>query len=59
MLPGAAPAAFSDIRLQIVASTAAPPDGDGWPHEIKYDGHRLVAIIDGRGRLSLVSRNGY
>jgi bifunctional non-homologous end joining protein LigD len=46
------------VRLQIVTSSPAPPDGDGWLHEIKHDGHRLIAIID-RGRLSLISRNGY
>jgi len=33
--------------------------GERWLHEIKYDGHRLIAMIDGGGRLSLVSRNGY
>jgi bifunctional non-homologous end joining protein LigD len=37
----------------------APPDGESWLHEIKHDGHRLIAIVDGGGRLSLVSRNGY
>ena len=34
--------------------------GDGWLHEIKHDGHRLVvAILPGDGRLMLLSRNGY
>jgi bifunctional non-homologous end joining protein LigD len=31
---------------------------DGWLHEIKHDGHRLVAIIADAG-LRLVSRNGH
>ena len=35
------------------------PDGDGWLHEIKHDGHRLVAIVAGGGQLKLISRNGY
>ena len=39
--------------------TLVLPDGEGWLHEIKHDGHRLIAIVDGGGRLSLVSRNGY
>jgi hypothetical protein len=26
-----------DIRLQIVSSCAAPPDGRGWLHEPKHD----------------------
>jgi hypothetical protein len=28
-------------------------------HEIKHDGHRQVAILDGRGGLRLISRNGF
>jgi bifunctional non-homologous end joining protein LigD len=47
------------VRLQIVTSAAEPPAGDGWLHEIKHDGHRLVAIVDGRGGLRLISRNGH
>src|SRR5205823_7371864 len=47
------------IRLQIVSPTAAPPDGDGWLHEIKHDGHRLMAIVPGRDQLKLISRNGF
>jgi len=40
-LPAAAvPASVpADIRLQIVSACAAPPDGKGWLHEIKHDGH--------------------
>ena len=57
---GASPARQpTSVRLQIVAPSPAPPDGEDWLHEIKHDGHRLLAIIDGGGRLSLVSRNGY
>src|SRR4051794_29571985 len=42
------------------SSRPAPrsPDGDDWLHEIKHDGHRLVAIIT-PDRLTLLSRNGY
>src|SRR5207248_2587743 len=61
-LPSAAVPATSfpaDIRLQIVSPCAGPPDGDGWLHEVKHDGHRLLAIIPGRGQLKLLSRNGY
>ena len=42
----------------IVSPCAEPPDGEGWPHEIKHDGHCLLAIIAG-GELRLISRNGY
>jgi len=47
-----------DVRLQIVTACKRPP-GDGWLHEIKHDGHRLVAIIPSDGQLMLRSRNGY
>ena len=49
-LPGA-------VRLQIVSHCAEPPVRGGWLHEVKHDGHRLVAIVSGE-RLKLVSRNG-
>jgi bifunctional non-homologous end joining protein LigD len=56
---GAVPAdLFQRVPLQIVSPCAAPPDGDGWLHEIKHDGHRLLAIVaDGEPRL--LSRNGH
>ena len=57
---GASPARQpNSVRLQIVEPSPAPPDGEGWLYEIKHDGHRLIAIVDAGGRLSLVSRNGY
>ena len=57
---GASPARRpTSVRLQIVTPSPAPPEGEGWLHEIKHDGHRLVAIIDDSGRLRLISRNGY
>src|SRR5262245_4435285 len=34
-----------------------PPDGDGWLHEIKHDGYRIVARIE-EGEVRLISRNG-
>jgi ATP-dependent DNA ligase len=58
--PGAVPAGVPrDIRLQVVTPSKRPPSGQGWLHEIKHDGHRLVAIIPGDGQLTLLSRNGY
>jgi bifunctional non-homologous end joining protein LigD len=47
-----------DIKLQIVSPAAEPPKGEGWLHEIKHDGHRLVAIVAG-GTVRLLSRNGH
>ena len=53
----AAPAGLPhDVRLQIVAPSAEPPGGAGWLHEIKHDGHRLLAIVSG-DELKLISRN--
>jgi hypothetical protein len=54
--PAAIPADLpGEVRLQIVSSCAEPPVRGGWLHEVKHDGHRLVAIAAGE-RLKLVSR---
>ena len=34
-----------------------PPAGDSWVHEIKFDGYRLIAAIDGK-RIRLLTRSG-
>ncbi len=34
-----------------------PPEGDGWLHEIKFDGYRLMAPIEG-GCVRLMTRSG-
>jgi ATP-dependent DNA ligase len=31
--------------FQIVSTCPEIPDGDAWLHEIKHDGHRLLAIV--------------
>ena len=46
------------VPLDIVSPSAEPPDGDGWLHEVKHDGHRLLAIVAGDD-LKLISRNGH
>jgi bifunctional non-homologous end joining protein LigD len=56
----AAPSALpATIRLAVASSSARPPEGDGWLHEVKYDGYRIAAAVDGRGGLRLITRNGY
>jgi hypothetical protein len=35
----------------------AAPEGDQWLHEIKYDGYRMHARLDG-GRVKLLTRSG-
>ena len=58
--PGAVRASVpADVRLQVVTPCKRPPSGDDWLHEIKHEGHRLVAILPGDGQLMLLSRNGY
>ena len=44
-------------RPQLAQPIAAPPQGDGWVHEVKYDGYRIGAAIE-RGRAKLWSRRG-
>ena len=42
---------------QLATLVKAPPDGDGWLHEIKYDGYRMGCAISPDG-VRLTSRNG-
>lgn len=46
-----------DYAPQLATLVKAPPSGDGWLHEIKYDGYRIGCRIRG-GRVALISRNG-
>ena len=45
------------IAPQLVRPTPTPPAGDCWVHEIKHDGHRVVAYLE-RGRVRLKTRAG-
>src|SRR5688572_14295376 len=44
-------------RPQLARLVKAAPEGDGWLHEMKYDGYRIGCRIDGT-RVRLISRNG-
>jgi hypothetical protein len=43
---------------QLCSIRIAPPQGDGWLSEVKFDGYRMIATVD-RGRARLLTRNGH
>jgi DNA ligase D-like protein (predicted ligase) len=45
------------VAPQLTQLVDAAPDGDGWLHEIKYDGYRMHARLD-RGAVKLLTRTG-
>jgi bifunctional non-homologous end joining protein LigD len=56
--PGAKKRAMPErLAPQLASLAEAPPDGDEWLHEIKYDGYRLLARLD-HGKLWLITRGG-
>jgi bifunctional non-homologous end joining protein LigD len=42
--PGGSPPTF--IAPQLATLVSAPPNDDGWMHEIKFDGYRLLAVVE-------------
>jgi bifunctional non-homologous end joining protein LigD len=51
------PAPLPKIVPQLCSSAPEPPSGQGWIHEIKHDGHRIIATVE-HGRARLLSRPG-
>ncbi len=47
----------TDLAPMLCTAGPLPGDDDGWAYEFKWDGERVVAVIDG-GRIRLTSRNG-
>ena len=45
------------VAPQLTQLVDAAPDGDGWLHELKYDGYRMMARFD-RGSVKLLTRTG-
>lgn len=58
-----APARLGDASLpdrvapELATLVDAVPRGEGWLHEVKFDGYRLIARLDG-GECTLWTRNG-
>ena len=50
-------AALPDYEPQLATLVDAPPEGDAWLHEVKFDGYRIGCRI-GRGEVTLISRKG-
>jgi bifunctional non-homologous end joining protein LigD len=46
-----------NFELQLATLSNKAPEGDEWLHEIKYDGYRLLAHIEG-GKVKLITRGG-
>ena len=59
MPEGAIKAALPDMLKPQLATLvdAAPADSDNWLYEIKFDGYRMLARIDGKN-VRLITRNG-
>ena len=45
------------IPPQLCKSSASPPRGDGWGHEIKFDGYRMQLHVQA-GKAALLTRKG-
>ncbi len=44
-------------RPQLATLVDAAPDGEAWLHEIKYDGYRILAVLEA-GAVRLITRSG-
>ena len=57
-IPGARKARMpAMIAPQLATLAKSPPHGEGWVHEIKYDGYRMVCRV-AAGAVQMISRNG-
>src|SRR5262249_53894453 len=48
---------LTDVEPELATLVTAAPDGDGWVHELKFDGYRLLVRVEG-GSVKLLTRSG-
>jgi len=48
---------FNKVSVQLAKLTNKIPESDNWLYELKYDGYRIVAFIEGNSA-RLITRNG-
>ncbi len=48
---------FASAEVQLAKLVKTPPAGDDWLYEMKYDGYRILAFVEGN-RARLLTRNG-
>jgi bifunctional non-homologous end joining protein LigD len=48
---------FDQAGVQLARLVSTVPEGDDWLYELKYDGYRILAFIEGNSA-SLITRNG-
>ncbi len=59
-VPGATKAPLPDhIGPQLATLATGVPAKGRWLFEIKFDGYRVMARIDGKGRVALITRGGH
>lgn len=48
---------FSSVNVQLAKLAGEVPNGDDWLYEMKFDGYRIVAFVEGNN-VRLMTRNG-
>ncbi|MGL5513495.1 MAG: non-homologous end-joining DNA ligase, partial [Sporomusa sp.] len=48
---------ISQVDVQLAKLVRTVPEGDEWLYEVKYDGYRILAFVEGN-RVRLITRNG-
>ncbi|WMJ76072.1 MULTISPECIES: DNA ligase D [unclassified Sedimentibacter] len=48
---------FDSVQVQLAKLVGNVPEGENWLYELKYDGFRIVAFVEGNG-VRLITRNG-